>query len=181
MRHGARRVIAKRKMDKSFLVDVTIDTAVENDVPGDIAGAIEKVARITWCKIDMGKGSAELSLFLTNDAQVRRLNKDYRNKDKPTNVLSFSASDDTAGLLDDVPNLLGDVVLGFETIRDEAARHGKTFADHVCHLSVHGVLHLAGFDHETDASANEMQELEIDVLAAAGIADPYGTWVDASE
>ena len=100
-------------MDKSFLVDVTIDTAVENDVPGDIASVIEKVARLTWRKIDMGKGSAELSLLLTNDAQVRRLNKDYRNKDKPTNVLSFSASDDTAGLLDDVPNLLGDVVLGF--------------------------------------------------------------------
>ena len=168
-------------MDKSFLVDVTIDTAVENDVPGDIAGAIEKVTRLAWRKIDMGKGSAELSLLLTNDAQVRRLNKDYRNKDKPTNVLSFSASDDTTCLLDDVPNLLGDVVLGFETIRDEAARHGKTFAVHVCHLSVHGVLHLAGFDHETDASANEMQELEIDVLAAAGIADPYGTWVDASK
>jgi len=168
-------------MDKSFLVDVTIDTAVENDVPEDIVDAIERVTRLAWHKIDMGKGFAELSLLLTNDAQVRRLNKNYRNKDKPTNVLSFSASDHSPSLPKDAPFLLGDVVLGFETIRDEAARHGKTFSDHICHLSVHGVLHLAGFDHETDSSATEMQGLEIDVLAAAGIADPYGTWVDASE
>ncbi len=77
--------------------------------------------------------------------------------------------------------LLGDVVLGLETIRAEAARHGKSLSDHICHLSVHGVLHLVGFDHETDLDAKEMQGLEIDVLAAAGIADPYVNWVDSPE
>ena len=168
-------------MDKSFFVDVTIDIAVERDVPSNIADAIKKVTRLAWHKIDMGNFSAELSMLLTTDAQVSRLNKDYRNKDKPTNVLSFSAADNSACLPDGVPVLLGDVVLGFETIREEAARHGKTFLDHACHLSVHGVLHLAGFDHATDESAHEMQGLEIAVLAAAGIGDPYHTWVDAVE
>ena len=168
-------------MDKSFFVDVTIDIAVERDVPSNIADAIKKVTRLAWHKIDMGNFSAELSMLLTTDAQVSRLNKDYRNKDKPTNVLSFSAADNSACLPDGVPVLLGDVVLGFETIREEAARHGKTFLDHACHLSVHGVLHLAGFDHATDESANEMQGLEIAVVAADGIGDPYHTWVDAVE
>ena len=79
-------------MDKSFFVDVTIDIAVERDVPSNIADAIKKVTRLAWHKIDMGNFSAELSMLLTTDAQVSRLNKDYRNKDKPTNVIAVRAN-----------------------------------------------------------------------------------------
>jgi probable rRNA maturation factor len=77
--------------------------------------------------------------------------------------------------------LLGDVVLGYETIAKEAKRHGKTLADHMCHLTVHGVLHLAGFDHDTDKAAEKMRGIEIDVLAAAGISNPYTNWLDGPE
>lgn len=120
-------------------------------------------------------GPAEVSLVLADDAHVRDLNRDYRGKDKATNVLSFAAGDDAA--MPDVPGapvLLGDVVLALETLTAEARAQGKTLADHAAHLSVHGVLHLLGYDHELGAeAAAEMEALEIAILAGLHIADPY--------
>lgn len=136
-------------------------------------------------------GPAELSVVLTDDATVRTLNRDYRGKDKPTNVLSFalwadggdeiSVSDGNlgAGSFEDVaqgplaPVLLGDVILAFETMAREAVEQGKPFDHHVAHLVVHGVLHLLGYDHMNDPDAARMERLETEILAGLGIPDPY--------
>jgi probable rRNA maturation factor len=109
---------------------------------------------------------------LADDATLRRFNKDYRGIDEPTNVLSFAAgeepSPDGGG-----PLLLGDVLLAYETLGREAERQGKRFPDHFCHLVVHGVLHLLGHDHETEAEAVAMERLETAALDRLGIANPY--------
>lgn len=105
-------------------------------------------------------------VLLTDDAALRELNARFRNQDKPTNVLSFPAP----------PNPekhLGDIALAFETCAREAAEQGKTLAAHLQHLVAHGVLHLLGYDHVTDAEAHEMEGLERVVLASLGVADPY--------
>ena len=101
--------------------------------------------------------------MLSDDAQVRVLNRDYRNKDKATNVLSFPQSGP----------LLGDIILARETIAREAREKGATFEAHLTHLILHGWLHLQGFDHQTDAEATEMEAIEIAALARLGIDNPY--------
>jgi probable rRNA maturation factor len=122
---------------------------------------------------------AEMSLVLADDAIVQTLNRDYRDKDRPTNVLSFALlddTDDTDGVLAaeaGMPILIGDVVLAYETVLREAGEQGKSFKDHVTHLVIHGVLHLLGYDHETDSDADRMERLETSILARLGIADPY--------
>ncbi|KAB0683010.1 rRNA maturation RNase YbeY [Aureimonas leprariae] len=113
----------------------------------------------------------ELGLTLASDAAVRTLNAEWRNKDKPTNVLSFPARDLTPGEAPDA--LLGDLVLALETCRREAAAEAKSLADHFRHLVVHGTLHCLGYDHEDDAAADEMEALEVLILGDLGIADPY--------
>jgi probable rRNA maturation factor len=120
----------------------------------------------------------EVSVLLADDAAVRRLNRDYRGQDRPTNVLSFSALDETIsvagpGSVFPGPVLLGDVVLAFETVRHEAAAHNKGLAHHVSHLVVHGVLHLLGYDHAAEDEAAAMEALETRVLAGLGVPDPY--------
>jgi probable rRNA maturation factor len=120
--------------------------------------------------------TVEISLVLADDAMVQGLNRQYRGQDKPTNVLSFAALDGDAGTPqpDGSPVLLGDVVLAFETTAREAAADGKTLADHLSHLLVHGVLHLLGYDHDDEGEAEEMERRERLILAGLGIADPYG-------
>jgi probable rRNA maturation factor len=116
---------------------------------------------------------AELSLVLGDDALLRRLNRDFRGKDKPTNVLAFpagvSAGDDANG----DGALLGDVVVSLETARAEAARERKPLAHHLSHLVVHGTLHLLGYDHERQADALRMERLEVAVLRRLGLKNPY--------
>jgi len=115
--------------------------------------------------------SSELSLVFTDDAHIRALNSGWRGKDKPTNVLSFPAFATRRG--DALPPMLGDVVLAAETVAAEAAGEGKPLADHIAHLIVHGVLHLIGYDHETDAEAEDMEQAERRILAGLAIPDPY--------
>jgi probable rRNA maturation factor len=117
-------------------------------------------------------GPCEVSILLTNDAEMRALNRTWRGKDAPTNVLSFPASDAPAGDSSE-SGLLGDVALGYETTVKEAQATGTALADHVAHLVVHGVLHLLGFDHIDEAEAERMETLERRALASLGIADPY--------
>lgn len=121
---------------------------------------------------------AEVSVVLTNDAALRALNCEWRGKDSPTNVLSFPALERVelaAGAAADPrrPALLGDVVLALETTQKEADDAGKTLAAHAAHLLVHGVLHLLGYDHETEADAALMEPVETRILARLGVADPY--------
>ncbi|MCB1556665.1 MAG: rRNA maturation RNase YbeY [Alphaproteobacteria bacterium] len=116
---------------------------------------------------------AELSVVLTDDDEIRALNRDYRGKDSPTNVLSFATGD--GDCLAAPPGLhpLGDVVLAYETLAREATEQQKTFEAHLSHLLVHGILHLLGHDHIDDDEAAEMETLEIAVLKDLGIANPY--------
>lgn len=117
------------------------------------------------------------SVLFTSDAEVHVLNREWRAKDKPTNVLSFPmiARPDLIALPQNgAPELLGDLALACETCGREAADKGVTLSAHATHLIVHGLLHLAGYDHEiSEADASAMEALEIKVLAKMGIADPY--------
>jgi probable rRNA maturation factor len=112
-----------------------------------------------------GPKSGELSIALVNDAEIQALNRDYRGKDRPTNVLSFHN--------DGPAPLLGDIVLAFETVQREAADKFVSIEDHTAHLIIHGFLHLQGYDHATDEKAAEMEALEIAALAALNIDNPY--------
>ncbi|HLO77532.1 MAG TPA: rRNA maturation RNase YbeY [Magnetospirillum sp.] len=151
----------------------------------EVEALVEKMAAaaLAAADCDLGDGPVEISVVLADDATVQALNREWRGKDKPTNVLSFAALDDE----DDArapgaPLLLGDIILAFETCRDEARHMGKSLSDHFSHLVVHGVLHLLGYDHEDDeAEAEEMERLETAILAQFGIADPYGPEDDIAE
>ena len=110
----------------------------------------------------------ELSLAFLNDESIRALNKQYRERDKPTNVLSFPGT-----VIDGRSPLLGDVVLGYETVTKEASGRGLDLADHVTHLMVHGFYHLHGFDHQNDEEARVMEGLEVRTLEVLGISNPY--------
>jgi probable rRNA maturation factor len=114
---------------------------------------------------------ALLALALSDDEAVRALNRDWRSKDKPTNVLSFLAA--APGEPARGPVHWGDVIIAYETTAREAEEAGKSFADHAAHLAVHGFLHLAGYDHEKDIDAEVMEGLERAILARIGIPDPY--------
>jgi probable rRNA maturation factor len=115
---------------------------------------------------------AELALALGDDALLQRLNRDYRARDKPTNVLSFPYVA-SPGVPAQSGRFLGDVAVARETLLAEAIAEGKPAAHHLSHLIVHGVLHLLGYDHEHAAEARRMETLERKVLAGLGIPDPY--------
>ncbi|MBB3953280.1 putative rRNA maturation factor [Novosphingobium sediminicola] len=136
------------------------------------AGALSVVAP------ELAKECLSTSMIFTSDAEVQVLNAEWRGKDKPTNVLSFPmlAREDLLDLPDDgPPELLGDIALAYETCAREAMDKGIALADHASHLIIHGLLHLAGLDHEiSEDDARQMEILEIKALALIGIADPYG-------
>ena len=119
-------------------------------------------------------GPVEVSLVLGDDAMLRRLNESYRGQDKPTNVLSFAISEGSGPAPPGAPTLLGDVVIAYERVIDEAQSSRKTPLEHLSHLVVHGVLHLLGYDHQNDADALAMERLETDILDGFGMPDPYG-------
>ena len=118
------------------------------------------------------------SLLFTSDAEVHTLNREWRERDKPTNVLGFPmlTRDELLGLAPDGPPvLLGDIALAHETCAREAAEKGIPLDHHAAHLIIHGLLHLAGHDHvHSDAEAEAMENIEIAALAKMGISDPYG-------
>jgi probable rRNA maturation factor len=110
---------------------------------------------------------------LTDDAAVRRLNRDWRSIDEPTNVLSFPAAAPPAAGAG--PCLLGDIIVAYETVAREAGTEAKPFAHHLAHLAVHGFLHLLGYDHDSNEDAEQMERLEAKILARLDIPDPYLT------
>lgn len=127
-------------------------------------------AEAAWNRTGTADTGAELSIVLGDDALLRSLNSQFRDKDQPTNVLSFPAEDEARA---DMPRMLGDVILAFETIVREAAEQRKALTDHFQHLCVHGVLHLLGHDHQDDREAATMENLEITILSELGVANPY--------
>lgn len=115
----------------------------------------------------------ELGITLTDDARQRRLNRRFRGQNASTNVLAFRAWEPGAQTPPGAPLLLGDVVLAFETVVREADERRRGFVDHFCHLIVHGILHLLGCDHQTEAEAASMEHLETLTLATLGVPDPH--------
>ncbi len=164
-------------------LDLDIDVSITCPLwAGALPGAAElseaAAARAFWrSQVDGAtKTRAEASIVLADDDFVRGLNRDYRGRDESTNVLSFPASqpdDELAAPPPGAPRLLGDIVVAYETTIGEADRQGKTLGDHLCHLVVHGMLHLLGHDHQMPALAEAMERLEIEILAGLDIASPY--------
>lgn len=141
-------------------------------------------ARATLAFLGHDPAGFEISLLACNDARIAELNADFRGKPKPTNVLSWPSEDRAAAMPGGNPSPpeafipgdiieLGDVAIALETCKREAAEAGRAIEDHVCHLLVHGFLHLLGYDHETDEDAALMEGLETRILAKLGVADPY--------
>jgi probable rRNA maturation factor len=157
---------------RSSGANVRIDIAREGRQWSDrrLDGVIRRAADAALRAAEALSGPVEISVLLTDDAGIRGLNKAWRGIDKATNVLSFPAPTSLAAT---APRQLGDLVLAHETIRMEARNEGKEFADHLAHLVVHGVLHLLGLDHVTDAEAAAMEAYEIAALALLGVGDPY--------
>lgn len=141
---------------------------------GDVDTLAQDVVAATL--IEVGKrvhADAEISIRLCDDSEIRALNLAWRNKDKATNVLSFPAPAGDRG------PLLGDIVVAFEYVSEEAREAGRSLPDHLAHMLVHGLLHLLGFDHENERDAEEMEGLERRVLTKLGIDDPYADTLSA--
>lgn len=147
-------------------IDILIESPGWSSIPG-LEAVVERAVLATLVAEKVGESG--ISIMLGNDAAVRELNSQYRGKDRPTNVLSFPAP----RMPGQPAPLLGDIILAYETCRSEAEAEGKSLADHVSHLVIHGTLHLLGHDHEEDRQAEAMEAREIALLAGLGIANPY--------
>lgn len=123
--------------------------------------------------VDLGKGESELLIRLVDKSEIQMLNKAYRGKNQATNVLSFP-SDFPVEIEEPI---LGDVVICVQVVREEADAQGKTFVHHLIHMAVHGTLHLLGYDHIEDDEAVVMESLEIKILGALTIENPYLTLI----
>lgn len=157
-------------MSAAPVMDVIVESTLWESLPEAEALAERAALAAVAASGVVIMDGAEMSLMLTDDAAIRKLNQTWRDKDKPTNVLSWPAADP-----DDLARSphCGDIAVAYETLAREAAEEGKTVGDHFSHLVVHGVLHLLGYDHETDDEADEMEQLETDILAGLGVSDPY--------
>ena len=142
-----------------------IEIEVEAEAWASALPSVEAVVE-TAAKAALGTVGGDIVVLLTDDAAVRDLNARFRDKDRPTNVLSFPAPDSAA------PHL-GDLILAYGVCAAEAVEQGKSLSDHLSHLIIHGVLHLLGHDHEIDDEAEVMEAEERRLLASLGIADPY--------
>lgn len=154
--------------DLSLDIDVVLDGGDWDQVAG--AEQLVRAAAETLAA-ELAIAHAEVCVALSNDEQVAELNGSYRGKPNPTNVLSFPAIPMLP--VEGEPRFLGDIVLALETLQREAADLGVPLAHHMQHLVVHGLLHLLGYDHQTEDEAREMEGLEVRVLSRLGIADPY--------
>lgn len=158
-----------KEKDIPPVADSDIDVIVEDDRwSGEIAelAALADACAASAAALEPGI-AGEVAILFTDDAALRDLNRRFRRIDKPTNVLSFPSGAPGG-------EFLGDIAIAFDTCRKEADAQGIAFRDHVAHLIVHGLLHLAGHDHETDEDAERMESLETRILARLDIADPYG-------
>lgn len=167
---GEARACADAEPPIGLSIDIVHEAGDWKDF-GDVEAAVRAAADAVAAELELG--SSEACLALSDDTHVAELNGAYRGKPKPTNVLSFPAGEPPG----EVPQTrhLGDVILAAETVVREAAEQDIAPADHLRHLVVHGLLHLLGYDHQTDAEAEVMEGLEVRILASLGIANPYET------
>ncbi|VXB93124.1 rRNA maturation RNase YbeY [Brevundimonas sp. G8] len=145
------------------MIEIEVEAEAWTGALPETEAVVERAAQAA-----LGTVEGDIVVLLTDDSAVRELNARFRDKDRPTNVLSFPAPENAA------PHL-GDIVLAYGVCATEAEAQGKTLADHLSHLVVHGVLHLLGRDHEDDGEAEEMEAEEREILAQIGVADPYAS------
>jgi probable rRNA maturation factor len=151
------------------------ETDWESMCTAAVAAALAGAGHGAW--LDSAELHLEVAVRLTDDREVQELNRDFRGKDRPTNILSFPMldADALAGLVARPVGdlLLGDMAVAEETLVREAAERGIPVGDHLVHLVVHATLHLLGHDHAADAEADAMEALETRILAGLGVGDPY--------
>lgn len=162
-RPGRSKNAAQSKKAPAHTIDIATPTAAWLRA---LPRATAVARRAALAALDGERTAFELSIVLTGDARVRRLNRQYRGKDKPTNVLSFPTGAEAAPLL-------GDVVIAFGVTRREAVSENKALSAHLTHLVIHGVLHLLGYDHGRDKDAVVMERRESAIMARLGLPDPY--------
>lgn len=156
------------------------DVIVEDDRWTAVAldALAEQAARAVLDHLDLQPDMYEIAILACDDARIRMLNADFREKDKATNVLSWPSQDRAAPDDGDSPFPpedceLGDIAISYDTCLKESGETGRAFSHHVTHLIVHGVLHLLGYDHNRDRDATLMEGLEVSILGKLGIDDPY--------
>lgn len=164
------------------MINISTDITIESDHWSD-ESKLNKLAQdvldATFKKLSTDVIQSELSLVFTDDANICKINAEWRHINKATNVLSFPAFPIDVG---QKPGpMLGDIIIAFETVQREALLEGKNFEHHLTHLMVHGLLHLLGYDHEDDEDANLMEQLERDILQSLAIDDPYFVALDKYE
>jgi len=151
-------------------VTFSVDIQVADPRWRKVRGLATRLRRSAELALVRGKArrSSSLTILLASNERLKELNRNFRGLNKPTNVLSFPSD-----AKDDV--YLGDVALAYEVTAGEAKDNGKRLADHAMHLTVHGVLHLLGFDHQSVRAARKMEPLESEILCELGVADPYAS------
>jgi probable rRNA maturation factor len=148
------------------VIDVEIEDEAWRGAVTDVEAEVERAAQAALDTLPPARRGGMVAILLTDDAAVADLNTRFRGKPTSTNVLSFPAAQSA------YPHL-GDVALAYGVCLSEAEGQGKSLADHLKHLVVHGVLHLLGYDHEAEADAEAMEQMECEILRKFGVADPY--------
>jgi probable rRNA maturation factor len=165
---GGRKRPAMRRAGPPLTIDIRVESPLWN-ARRNAKAVLRRAIRCASAATSLT--SAEISIVLCDDEAMRVLNRNWRQKNKPTNVLAFPLDAENAA--SGRPRLLGDIVVAYQSLQREAHTQGKPFARHLAHLAVHGFLHLIGHDHGTAAEAEAMEFLEASILARLDIPNPY--------
>ena len=159
--------------EDSWLKDIPNIDELSNNVLISTLNYVQKNEEIDFLELNK---AININLVLSNDEEIQELNKEFRNINKPTNVLSFALidSDDFDDNIDIFNEIdLGDIIISYNTMKKEAKEKETSLSSHYTHLFIHGVLHLLGFDHQDDDEANYMENFEIEILKTLNINNPY--------
>lgn len=165
---------------KILRLALEIEDARWNAALPNASDLIEKAVSLALADIEADGRTMEVGVRLVDDGTIQALNRDWRGRDKPTNVLSFPLGDPGPVIDPDFPWLIGDIVMSYDTVTAEATRDMKPLEHHVVHLAIHATLHLIGHDHEDEAEAEAMEAAEVRLLAGLGIPDPYAAQIGAA-
>lgn len=155
--------VQQQRFQLAFINDSSV-----HDIPSE-----KQFYQWIWHALKNFYRRAEISLVLLDEAEAQAYNRNYRGKNYATNVLSFAHNEGEFSYAEEADTLRGDLIICPQVVAKEAAEQGKSLADHFAHLVIHGTLHLMGFDHIEDDEAEEMEQLEIELLAQLHIANPY--------